>query len=112
MDKKMNFEIGDYVTFGSEVHKVLTIDSDGVVFLDGCDDLIPVGLMEPIPITPEILEKNGFYEHDGYYTSEFFNLHHRINNTYAIGDTMMRVTYVHELQHALRLCGIKKDIEL
>ena len=92
--------------------------------------------LDPIPLTPEILEKNGFdYEktHDvwileygeivievGIYHPDFINVSYKqitpdgnnegnISNICKVdGSDIM----THELQHALRLCGIKKEIEL
>lgn len=73
---------------------------------------------EPIPLTPEILEKNGFKN------SEFFGeLHYKdwqiMSDCYYLaarcGDGWyidIPCKFVHELQHALRLCGIEKEIEL
>ena len=81
--------------------------------------------MEPIPLTPEILEKNGwensapgvwqkeyggfiFYWEEGTgrfgmddfrYLQEQWKIHLQIKHT-------------HELQHALRLCGIEKEVVL
>lgn len=63
--------------------------------------------LEPIPLTSEILEKNGvkfeigasgypIIELDGLNCSVQYNLIH----------------YVHELQHAFRLCKIDKTIEI
>ena len=88
-----------------------------------------------IPITKEILGKNGIFKHkfeghveECYSTSanpisneqfilweetERFELvlRHIINNlTYSA--LRCKVKYVHELQHALRICGIDKKIEL
>ena len=87
----------------------------------------------PIPITPEILEKNGF-EKQGFpgwkiSTKDYiilwrndyqdvldirsFNL--RIcsfHESHIMDIRRARFNYVHELQHALRLCGIKKEIVL
>ena len=83
--------------------------------------------LEPIPLTPEILEKNGFEFVDDSiisisaakllddYTSIYFQfcnnndcyfqLHH-----YGAGSYEIRkyVKYVYELQHALRLCGLNE----
>ena len=82
--------------------------------------------IHPIPITPEILEKNGF------------ELGGVLHNTYSVGDSNYTITIgkygrgqcdimnhlfhigvtmeccgtVHELQHALRICGIEKEIDL
>ena len=76
--------------------------------------------LRPIPLTTEILEKNGFV-----YDSEdklFEDIYPRISMLYAqyrlvengginYGE-MSEIKYVHQLQHALRLCGIDKTIEL
>ena len=75
---------------------------------------------EPIPLTPEILEKNGFV-----FDCDFWTIANpRYNNVrmvtyYSIGDDVAdaflghwafdenyAIDYVHELQHALRLCGL------
>lgn len=85
--------------------------------------------LEPIPLTPEILEKNGFkpdvpgdaykysYQIDSVsivecYANAVGEGRHR--GVISFGDTRLRITlvFVHELQHALRLCGIDKEIEL
>ena len=81
-----------------------------------------IGCIEPIPLTPEILEKNGFvfdcdfwiiahprynnvrmvtyYSTDDYVADAFLG-HWAFDENYAID-------YVHELQHALRLCGLNE----
>ena len=77
---------------------------------------------EPIEITPEILEKNGFirYGMSDVYGFECLGL----NNTININNhdctvrgkhttiNKQNMLYVHTLQHALRLCKIDKEIEL
>ena len=81
--------------------------------------------VEPIPITSEILEKNGFVT-DRYgeielndelgtseinivleptYSEEYYWW--RINN-----NLIVKIKYVHELQHILKLVGIKKEVKL
>ena len=67
----------------------------------------------PIPLTPEILEKNGFIC-DGW---SWWYLDFRIVLSTSKGVSVVcgrqkRFEFVHELQHALRLCGIEKEIEL
>ena len=69
--------------------------------------------VEPIPLTPEILEKNGFIC-DGW---SWWYLDFRIVLSTSKGVSVVcgrqkRFEFVHELQHALRLCGIEKEIEL
>lgn len=79
--------------------------------------------IEPIPLTPEILVKNGFekhinntrmfFQHDEYHLSYYIvNKHFTIYNQID-GSLIQRVIVnVHELQHALKLCGIDKEIVL
>ena len=75
--------------------------------------------IEPIPLTPEILEKNGFRKQnnssgvirlDTYWLGEEigFHLHSFGTDYYQFG--LAKIRYVHELQHALKLCGIDKPI--
>ena len=74
---------------------------------------------EPIPLTPEILENNGFVFMTGLWylrTKERkpIQIVFKDNNviTLSINATPVPIglKYVHQLQHALRLCGIKKEI--
>ena len=73
--------------------------------------------VEPIPLTTEILEKNGFsadYCNDDLcyaqsYGGDVIGIH--INGKNGCMDEMY-FNYVHELQHALRLAGIDFDIKL
>ena len=89
------------------------------------NDTYPLGGIEPIPLTAQILKKNGFskigtigdsYIHcianDSCYCEIEINLH---DNMLCVNNTWFRVNnihYVHELQHALKLCKIDKEIEL
>ena len=108
--------------------------------LDGNDDI------KPIPLTIEILEKNGFHLMHGFGYSEtyptygwgdkdgdkYISVDVRFYDDEPIGsvqhlvkinrDSMKEdgvdsihscdIDYVHKLQHALRLCGIEKEIVL
>jgi len=83
--------------------------------------------LEPIPITAEILRKNG-WKWDGLYATriednaliEYYKYEGILRNYYLHkggADELVflsrpGVVYIHQLQHALRLCGIKKEIEL
>ena len=86
----------------------------------------------PIPLTPEILKKNGFVNKKGRFmqSGNFDNpplimwhlvddkiLGHpksqlEIHHGYKSIHVSFVCDYVHELQHALRLCGIEKEIVL
>jgi hypothetical protein len=73
----------------------------------------------PIPLTPEILEKNGweerptgyvFYTDGKRYDNSLWYIFD--SNTFVVNTTEFQIKYVHQFQHALRLCGINKTIEL
>ena len=77
-------------------------------------------LLEPIPLTLEILEKNGFEDWDGWsiYSPENTGIEIAwLGTILKIGGEcgnfeLPAIEYIHQLQHALRLCGIDKTIEL
>lgn len=78
--------------------------------------------LQPIPLTPEILEKNGFqdisYKRKKLETEhDFFALQKGEDGENLwwwelFFSPILPINTVHELQHALRLCGIEKEIEL
>lgn len=101
--------IGDYIQFGSDnnpnfltdIHQITCIDDfNNEIHADGEIYGLDCFRIKPIPLTPEILEKNGF--RNGYIRI-FYDPYTRIE---------MEMQYVHDLQHFLRLCGIEKEIEL
>lgn len=89
--------------------------------------------VEPITLTPEILEKNGFVQEDDAYMDDIsykcfcgiLTWHHSANDIIVSYDGSKEFTItndlgypcdeitlyrpkVHELQHALRLCGLNE----
>lgn len=86
--------------------------------------------IRPIQITPVILEKHGFEnigddtyllkEKPYWFWVDFYNHEYGCEydtSTYEYEDSERRlklygIPYVHELQHALRLCGIEKEIKV
>ena len=128
--------LGDWVRFKNSdlCHQVYAVQGKSVKidkqYWNKADKL------QPIPITPEILEKNGFtwelvydkhkeftwHDNEKYVSFRFYG-----EPIYGV-DTLLRceldfdggvnkihnchITHVHELQHALRLCGIDKEILL
>lgn len=93
--------------------------------------VVTLPYLKPIPLTPDILEKNGFerkddgirlvYREDGFVIRVYFltlvlegevfkDIH--MSMDFAEKDMRMPIEYVHELQHALRLFGVEKEIEL
>ena len=83
-------------------------------------------VFEPIPLTPEILKKNGIlYEKQSYYyvieddkDLECTYYIQQVQGYWTIGvdigaydcSVFARIKYVHQLQHALKLCEIEKEI--
>lgn len=86
--------------------------------------------VEPIPLTTEILEKIGFMP---FFASQFIlpvesteicviiapmaglpnaNAEWIVSIKNGYTDVKIPITYIHELQHALKICGIKKEIKL
>ena len=67
--------------------------------------------VEPIPLTPEILEKNG-WERNGIFMEKRIDENIHLSWADICGSVlfqgnyyMCECNYVHTLQHALRLCG-------
>ena len=128
--------IGDWVSLfqgnpdGSSCNvRVSYIGEYGEVGIDGCEEYTSANcnLLFPIPLTPEILEKNGFVKqaYDGWlisenngrrlieYRTDYFDGLLRI--VYAeepFSKISIKLKYVHQLQHALKVCGIDKEIEI
>ena len=117
--------IGDYLMHDGSPYRVIQVDGivrDGWMIENGEEDC-----GEPIPLTPEILEKNGLEKDNhgriyGEYFDEDSNRDLEITVDDKTGEVwwsynwneyyIIRLRYVHQLQHALRLCGIEKEIEL
>ena len=120
-------EVVRYSAFNARLYK-LDGSYYGVVWADARTE--EIDCIHPIPLTAEIAEKNGFVvtkrgstnklmvnHNNGYVIEVFFfptNLVFNIEHNYFLGDeyVMDRVHkcghYFHELQHALRLCGLKE----
>lgn len=74
---------------------------------DGCASCVWLDYLEPIPLTSEILEQNGFEVKvgpGGKYQLTIEGVSCRVDFNI--------IQYIHDLQHALRLCGIEKEIKL
>ena len=132
--------IGDWVKFpGGAIDKIVDlpfIEGKGLCASFAASATLfpfPISKIEPIPITPEILKKNGFIENRGITSWKFETKQEDLIDIYGVDDYHLSINiedthgpgkgyryllynlvirYVHELQHALRLCGIEKEIEL
>ncbi len=121
IDKAEELMIGDWVDFGSFKRQVIQSDYcqdvNGDCILDGT---------RPIPLTDEILEANGFEKNsakyyrividkqmagDGYETQEVAISEKGLLLIFtSVCDVRIPIKYVNQLQHALRLCNIDKEI--
>jgi hypothetical protein len=129
--------IGDFVKIKDmkdPVKWIFGLDAflNKVYYLDGEELLFTsVGNVLPIPLTEKILNKNGFEKDDCglRYTLYFDNRRVRSSSIEVVpqeedwselemtihsgkADINSVVEYVHELQHALRLCGIDENFRL
>lgn len=78
--------------------------------------------ISPIPLTSEILEKNGFVKDEEFIChsleceeADFVEYTIGMNRLYVKSsrcDITLTIKYVHQLQHALRLAGVGKEIEV
>ena len=137
--------IGDYISvkLSGMLIKVAAVHHKKAAYHAVVNKLFWVreSLLEPIPLTLEILEKNGFEKSyssiltaDGYkklpqykyknmtqvqdicrnlITISYSDLEGGVYDIQCgISSHIYDLKYVHQLQHALRLCGINKNIEL
>ena len=99
--------IGDWVKFNNSdlAHKVIAIAGKSIKV----DKVYwySANKFRPIPLTPEIFEKNGFT-----YNSEPFSLYWEYRGKDLHIHNCVNIKYVHEFQHGLRLLGIEKEIVL
>lgn len=86
--------------------RVAEISSDEVVLqLGSVKHYAFVDDLQPIPITAEVLEKNG-------YAGAEFSALMQLNNSPIVGMCPIEIKYIHELQHILRLTKTDKEIVL
>ena len=113
--------VGDWVQLNGEPMQVSRIDLYSVnakpAFCCGSPHIWNYNNdFKPIPLTEEILKKNFIVERHNKYIQ--WSPCENCNTCFAIrifiNSTMIEglFEYVHELQHALKLCKIEKQIEL
>lgn len=125
--------IEDWVYRPDCYDKVKEIRNTGVIGIDSMRGLIAFGEIEPIPLTPEILEKNGFLANKHVYPYpyyEYINEEDKLKIGFAFPQgnktaykepwvyidservfvEHLPCMFVHQLQQILRLCRIKKEV--
>lgn len=135
--KATEIQIGDWVKYTNPPYiKVASITKRKIGYHIKDDEprmhYVRLCEVEPIPLTAEILKKNGFEESERFRSTTFrlfvkdcfvvidsfhdnkvgrYNWAIGVHSCYT-GYQCAMIHYVHELQHALRLYGIDKEIEL
>ena len=127
--------VGDWVLHNGTPKKVITNLADSVALEDTDNgygltyERVRNEQMEPIPLTDEILAKNGFRRKRDFmqlgnfdkprlilwHTEDNKILNHsklecEIHHAKAGTHVHLQCEFVHELQHLLRLCKIEKDV--
>lgn len=96
-------------------HFDLSCPKEGLVYC-----FVSVDDIKPIPLTPEILEKNGWEKPDGFdsYWLDKIGLlqdgdvwHSALGST-KIAITLGNIQYVHELQHLFFGLGLNSEMEV
>lgn len=125
-----DLSVGDWVNINGEPRKINSINGiSGIVSFTGLGNYYGTGVIEPIPITTEFLEKNGCeqledwnnptrlsYAAEDYYATGWMGKEswrcgvHNDNIDELV--IIAKAKYVHELQHALRLAGNTREIEI
>lgn len=131
--KATELMIGDWVLQNDTLHQNRPCRIAGIyddVIVDVTGEKVPLheSHLNPIPLTEEILNKNGFYFYrinELCSNSNYFNEDEELKLELSLGRSgkifwtvnateyiLMPLDYVHQLQHALRLCGIEKEIKV
>ena len=93
--------IGDWIFYGDKSVKVLQLSENS-----------KYDWVKPIPLTPEILKKNGWketeycYEYRDYKNTIQCCLPDMIGRINGVEIENFKCEYVHQYQHLLRLCGL------
>ena len=126
--KIQELSVGDWVAIDGkpiQMSSVYATPLGGVVKYDHHNLSAFIEVIKPIPITAEILEKNGFGRNGEYNEWNIGEWNERPFIGISLDRQSMRVkhlgsdifvenkvVYVHQLQLALRLAGIEKEIEI
>ena len=140
--KAKELMIGDWVDFNHFYepekkivtrHCVTEVFECGLVGISNHQNPVHADHIEPIKITPEILEKNGFLANRHIYPYPYYEYEvkeFRVGFAFPQGDKTsykepwvyidservfaehLPCVFVHQLQQILRLCGIEKEIKL
>lgn len=122
---KATVMVNDWVMFKGLYYQVTEISRKGWVHLSYDGTIVSMSSdylleeLQPVPITPEILGRNGFKptQHGYVIAEDYYDITIREwsdsiwvfryeSTEMNIPHTQIVFGFVHELQHALRLCGL------
>ena len=103
--------------------KVYVCSTNNALSLEDMDGKIYdyIGLLYPIPLTPEILKKNGWKKFKRHYSSDYcyrrkgyhtLNIRSEKEVYFHWGDHDKSITTVHQLQHLLFGLGLNSEMEV
>lgn len=114
-----DLSIGDWVNINREPRKIKSINGiSGIVSFGGLGNYYGTGVIEPIPITTELLMKNNLDAELIVYDVNMRCTHIDVmcgRIKIKKNDRVLlnaRAEYVHQLQHYLRLAGLDEEINL
>ncbi len=116
--KLLNIKIGDWFSFNEGQGQISLIYGDTVTINSYQPNIAE---LDPIPLTKEIIEKNGwkFVSSEIWYkfkNSDIeINLWNSKNGKWAVhiqGNFVVMIHYVHELQHILWALGLYDNLEI
>ena len=114
---------GDLVMYNTKVNKIEETINTTYVELEDYAVSIPIYDIKPIPLTPEILQKNGWkytkiapslYQ---YYKDDIYIKYDKLEEKFKFDDLYwsaysFEIPYVHTLQHLLFGLGLKTEMEV
>lgn len=126
--KATELMIGDWVLTLDSTHKekvfaqvdAIEEGKRSILVTRGCSNwFVDIDWIEPIPLTAEILERNGFELRNGFFYHRIDDKPHHYDFKLENGGVFtsegytlqcciyhLTIRYVHELQHALRVCRL------
>ena len=127
---KQKYIIGDIFMVDNQPRKVIWIGSSFPrVEIDGVNVACKNSDLKPIPLTPEILEKNGWefterhidedgfewhvFSKDGIFTDLYYYPDNKDFAVFICGEeTLPNMKYIHQLQHLLFGLGLNSEMEV
>lgn len=112
-------QLDDWVLYDGKPNQVRSLSDDNGCRLSMRLHSVLTYYAKPIPLTPEIMELNGF-EYDDRFVGECYTIcgtagrclvWNNLSKSLSIGPfTLCKCEYVHQLQHILRDCGMGVNI--